>query len=130
MKNPARGVMNAALAGGFWGMVLLAPMLARPLTPLQRAAAAKPGGRRLQRASRKCNNPIMNKDTPFRPSPSGKLRAWIASYCGEEFVAAFVGESAASCREPATRRCHSADEARGWVEAEARAIGLEIDWLN
>lgn len=61
-------------------------------------------------------------------TPAGKLCAWVEKRC-DRFLAAFVGEDA-SMRAPATRLCISQDEARRWVEAEAAAFGLPVQWIK
>ena len=58
------------------------------------------------------------------------LLAWIEPRDGNEYVAAFVGAGAAGSRGPAQRLCASADEARRWVESEASACGLPVEWVN
>ena len=57
-----------------------------------------------------------------------KLMAWI-DQPGEQVMAAFVA-SAAPQRAPATRHFASLEEARGWVEAEARAFGVPVEWVD
>jgi hypothetical protein len=64
--------------------------------------------------------------------PGGKLRAWIETK-GGTVCAAFVGVPNGAThqhlsRPPATRSCTSSDEARRWIEAEAAALGLPIEW--
>jgi hypothetical protein len=61
---------------------------------------------------------------------SDKLLAWIAPRSETEFVAAFVGGAAVSGRAPATRLCPSHSEARQWVEDQAAALGLPVEWLS
>jgi hypothetical protein len=58
-----------------------------------------------------------------------KLLGWIETRGTENFVGAFIGEEAIS-RAPATQRCSSADEARRWIEDEAEAVGLSVNWLT
>jgi hypothetical protein len=69
--------------------------------------------------------------------PNGKLLAWIKPRNTEEFVAAFVGQDAApgarqdfAGRAPAVRVCGSADEARRWIEDEASAFALPVEWVS
>jgi hypothetical protein len=57
-----------------------------------------------------------------------KLLAWIVPR-RDEYVAAIVGAGAVSSRAPATQLCSSRDEARQWIEDEAAAIGVPIEWL-
>jgi hypothetical protein len=57
-----------------------------------------------------------------------KLLAWIVP-TRDEFLAAIVGADAASYRAPATQLCSTHAEARQWVEDEAAAIGVPIEWL-
>jgi hypothetical protein len=68
---------------------------------------------------------------------SGKLRAWIEQQHGGAFVAAFIGVAtlpdgrvAAANREPARQVCCSLDKARQWVEKEATAFGLPVEWME
>jgi hypothetical protein len=69
--------------------------------------------------------------------PTGKLRAWIESQPGGRFVAGFVGVAVApdgriavASRAPATHICRSPEEAREWVEEEATAFGLPVEWVE
>jgi hypothetical protein len=62
--------------------------------------------------------------------PTNKLLAWIEPRTGGEYMAAFVSFLTASRRAPATRRCASADEARQWVEHEAAAFGVPVEWTD
>jgi hypothetical protein len=68
---------------------------------------------------------------------SGRLRAWIERRPGGNFVAGFVGvvvtpdgRMAAANRAPATHVCRSPEEAREWVEDEATAFGLPVEWVE
>jgi hypothetical protein len=64
--------------------------------------------------------------------PDGKLRAWIEAH-DDAVLAAFVGVPAAAARvsrPPATQLCSSAEDARQWVEDEARAFGLPVEWVD
>nr|WP_294556072.1 hypothetical protein [uncultured Rhodopila sp.] len=52
-------------------------------------------------------------------------------------MAAFVGEGAAAGartgfvgREPAVQVCGSPDEARRWIEDQAAAFALPIEWVS
>jgi hypothetical protein len=70
-------------------------------------------------------------------TPDGKLLAWIRPRSGDQFVAAFVGEGAApgtrtgfAGREPAVQLCRSPDEARRWIEDQAAAFALPIEWVS
>lgn len=63
-------------------------------------------------------------------SSSSRLLAWIEPGSGQEFEAAFVSAAMASRRRPATRRCASPDEARQWVEGEAAALGVPVEWTD
>ncbi len=70
-------------------------------------------------------------------TPSGKLLAWIRPRSADQFVAAFVGEGAApgvrtgfAGREPAMQLCRSWDEARRWIEDQAAAFALPVEWVN
>lgn len=60
---------------------------------------------------------------------SGKLLAWIVPH-GDEFVAALVGSAAVRSRAPATQVCPSQLDARQWVEEEAAAVGLPVEWID
>ena len=72
-----------------------------------------------------------------RMAPGGRLRAWIERQSGGGFRAAFLGvavmpdgSSAVVRREPATRVCCSPEKARQWVEKEATAFGLPVEWVE
>lgn len=62
----------------------------------------------------------------------GKIRAWLNDRGDRDgVVAAYVGISEGRTplrRAPATRFCGSAEEARQWVEAEARELDVSIKW--
>ena len=65
----------------------------------------------------------------------GKIRAWLETHSGKPGVlAAFLGEAEETDdpprRSPATRFCASFEEARQWVEHEARAFGVPVDWVG
>ncbi|HWA80072.1 MAG TPA: hypothetical protein VG848_07145 [Acetobacteraceae bacterium] len=60
--------------------------------------------------------------------PNGTLLAWIERR-DDEFLAALVGAPVADIRAPATRLCPSPAKARQWIEDEAAALGLPIQWL-
>ena len=63
--------------------------------------------------------------------PTSKLLAWIEPRNGDrEYTAAFVSFLTASQRAPGTRRCGSVDEARQWVEREAAAFGVPVEWTD
>ena len=63
----------------------------------------------------------------------GRLRAWIEVQ-DDAVLAAFVAVSGAAhsrvSRPPATQLCSSAEDARQWVEDEARAFGLPVEWVD
>jgi uncharacterized protein (DUF169 family) len=68
---------------------------------------------------------------------SGRLRAWIERQHGGRFRAAFIGvatapdgTAAVADREPAVRICCSPEKARQWVEEEATAFGLPVEWVE
>jgi hypothetical protein len=65
---------------------------------------------------------------------AGKIRAWIEHRTKPGVLAAFVGVpgegDAPLQRPPATRLCASLDEAKQWIETEARAIGVPIEWAS
>lgn len=64
----------------------------------------------------------------------GRVRAWTETILGQSGVrAAYVGvppDSAPLTRAPAERMFASVDEARSWIENEARLLGLPIDWAE
>jgi len=58
------------------------------------------------------------------------LLAWVETEPdGNGVLASFVGAWAAD-RKPAMRTFATPDQARRWVEVEASAVGLPIDWVN
>jgi hypothetical protein len=60
--------------------------------------------------------------------PKGnRVLAWVEPRCGK-YLAAFVGGGAAG-RQPATQACPSPEAAREWVEAEAAALNVPVEWL-
>ncbi|HXA23920.1 MAG TPA: hypothetical protein VNW90_16655 [Acetobacteraceae bacterium] len=65
--------------------------------------------------------------------PDGRLRAWIEVH-DDGVLAAFVGVPGAANarvgRPPATQLCSSAEDARQWVEEEAKAFGLPVEWVD
>jgi len=61
-------------------------------------------------------------------SSHGKLLAWIERRDAATYVAAFVGEGARGHRAPATLACPSPEAARAWVEREASALNLGVEW--
>jgi hypothetical protein len=66
-----------------------------------------------------------------RTMPSNnRLIAWIELESDQEFQAAFVSAAMAARRRPATRRCASPTEARLWVEREAAALGVPVEWTD
>ncbi|MEJ0015285.1 MAG: hypothetical protein WDN25_01730 [Acetobacteraceae bacterium] len=60
---------------------------------------------------------------------TASLLAWIETRGGNAFLAAYNGACAHN-REPATRLCGTTDEARSWLESEAKALGLPITWVE
>jgi hypothetical protein len=62
-------------------------------------------------------------------SNAGGLLAWVIAHADHTFTAAFVGADARS-RNPASQVHASHDDAARWVEAEAAAIGLSIEWIS
>ncbi|MEA2742275.1 MAG: hypothetical protein QOF90_2794 [Acetobacteraceae bacterium] len=69
--------------------------------------------------------------------PSGRLRAWIERYSDDKYLAAFIGVAvlpggsvAPAERPPATHICSSSNSARQWVENEAMAFGLPVEWVE
>ena len=62
--------------------------------------------------------------------PDNKLLAWIEPRSDREFTAAFVSIPTASRRAPATYGCASRGEAREWVEVQAAALGLPVEWID
>jgi hypothetical protein len=70
-------------------------------------------------------------------TPCGKLRAWIERYSEDKYLAAFIGVAALpgghmvpAGRPPATQICSSSNSARQWVESEAAAFGLPVEWVE
>jgi hypothetical protein len=70
-------------------------------------------------------------------SQCGRLRAWVERKPGGKFLAGFVGvvvtpdgRIAAADRAPATQVCRSPEEAREWIEDEASAFGLPVEWIE
>jgi hypothetical protein len=68
---------------------------------------------------------------------SGRLRAWIERQPGGRFLAGFVGvvvtpdgHVAVANRAPATQVHRSPEEAREWVEDEATAFGVPVEWVE
>ena len=62
--------------------------------------------------------------------PDNKLLAWIEPRNDREFRAAFVSVPTASRRAPATYSCASPEEAREWVEVQAAALGIPVEWTD
>jgi hypothetical protein len=60
---------------------------------------------------------------------SGKLVAWIEPRNNDEFLAAF-GAAAVPGRPPAVQTCSSPAEAKRWIEDQAAALELPIEWVN
>lgn len=58
-----------------------------------------------------------------------RLVAWIRQDSDDTVVAAYVGAAAADSRPPAELVCGSREGARAWVEGEAAALGLDVDWV-
>jgi hypothetical protein len=65
-----------------------------------------------------------------REASACAVTAWpsMESRNGDKLTAAFV-VGAATHRAPATRMCTSPDEGRRWVESEAAAIGIPVEWI-
>jgi hypothetical protein len=61
---------------------------------------------------------------------SDKFLAWIEPRGPHEFTAVFVSSAMASRRAPATHHFGSPDEARAWVNREAEAIGVPVEWTD
>jgi hypothetical protein len=57
------------------------------------------------------------------------LLAWIEPNSHAEFRASFVSK-AAQRRQPATKRCVSTKDARQWVEDQAAALGVRVEWVD
>lgn len=66
--------------------------------------------------------------TDCRMPLGDRLFAWIEPRNTDGFMAALVGGGAQQ-RVPATQLFRSPDEARRWVEAEAAALGVPVEWL-
>jgi hypothetical protein len=60
----------------------------------------------------------------------GKLVAWIEMTDDGKAIGAFVGETRANKRLPATKICDSQEEAHAWVNREAYELGLHVEWLT
>jgi hypothetical protein len=64
---------------------------------------------------------------------SGTLVAWIELRGDDQCLAAFVGaygpRRVPTGRAPATQLCSSQADARQWVEDQATALGLPVEWL-
>jgi hypothetical protein len=68
-------------------------------------------------------------------APTGKLLAWINQCGAHEYIAAFVGDGATPRRDfagraPAEQLCTSPHEARRWIEDQAAAFPLPIEWVE
>jgi len=66
---------------------------------------------------------------------TGKLLAWTEQSEKDTVLAAFIGEGALphhgrEGRAPAIRQTSSFEEARQWVEAQAKLLGLPVQWLE
>jgi hypothetical protein len=59
---------------------------------------------------------------------AGKVLAWIEQRGRGEAVAAFRS-AAVPDRPPATRVCPSPHQAKAWVEKEAAALGVSVEWV-
>jgi hypothetical protein len=62
----------------------------------------------------------------YRATPS----AWIQPLDHGGFLAAFIDVNAPTQDAPATKRCPSSDNAKRWIEAQAAAFGLPIEWVD
>ena len=67
--------------------------------------------------------------------PEGKLRAWVEQRREDELVAAYIGVPSSSeadplTRPPATQVFTSLSEAKYWIESEAKALGLPVEWAG
>lgn len=58
---------------------------------------------------------------------AGKVVAWIVQH-DREFLAAFRSVAVLD-RPPATRLCPSSHQAKAWVEKEAAALGVCVEWV-
>ena len=61
---------------------------------------------------------------------TSKLVAWIEPRRSGEFSGKFVSEETAAHRAPASCSCASRDEAKQWVEREANALGVSVEWTD
>ena len=61
---------------------------------------------------------------------TSKLVAWIEPCGASEFSGKFVSEETAAQRAPASCSCASRDEAKQWVEREADALGVPLEWTD
>jgi len=57
-----------------------------------------------------------------------KLLAWVDPRT-LGVLAVYIGGDA-TAQQPATKVCSSTDEAHAWVEAQAAALGLQVEWLS
>jgi hypothetical protein len=62
----------------------------------------------------------------YRATPS----AWIQPLDCGGFLAAFVDANAPTQDAPTTKWCPSSDNAKRWIEAQAAAFGLPIEWVD
>ena len=62
--------------------------------------------------------------------PDNKLLALIEPRSDQEFTAAFVSIPTADRRDPATYTCAPPREAREWVQVQAAALGLPVEWTK
>lgn len=63
---------------------------------------------------------------------TGKIRAWIEHCTKQGVLAVFISVpdegDAMPQRSPAIRLCASLDEAKQWIETEARELGVPVEW--
>ena len=69
--------------------------------------------------------------------PNGKLQAWTERDASDRVIAAFIGatdlpsgRSVVADRAPAMQIFSSTETARQWVEREASALGLPVEWIK
>jgi len=73
------------------------------------------------------------EDNAFREGPmtlDGRLLAWIEDKNDRKFTAYFVSSDLKESRPPATSSCVSRLEAQLWIESQAEALRLPLDWVS
>lgn len=60
----------------------------------------------------------------------GRLLAWIEDKGDLTFTANFISSALKGQRPPATLGCGSRLDAQLWIEKEAAALRLPVDWVS